>query len=274
MSNLQHAFNSWTESLTKVYGIISISPQNWNPDVWAVVKTINAGLTATAASLLVMFFFIGYLKQASNLKEIKKLENVLSLLIRLAIAIGLVGASMDIMLWIFEIMQGIFSTIFQSSSAVFNMTVPGKIEDALKDVDFLSTEGIEIAIIGLILRLTVFVISIILIVIVWGRFLNLYLHFAVAGCFLSTFASESTVHIGMAFLKSFVNVCFQAAIITLALVIYSKLISSNNSQAIELIKNGDIANGLLTYSKDFFVGALVTLALCKQGEQIASKMGL
>ncbi|MDY4060691.1 MAG: hypothetical protein SPI49_02135 [Eubacteriales bacterium] len=274
MSNLQHAFNSWTESLTKVYGIISISPQNWNPDVWAVVKTINAGLTATAASLLVMFFFIGYLKQASNLKEIKKLENVLSLLIRLAIAIGLVGASMDIMLWIFEIMQGILSTIFQSSSAVFNMTVPGKIEDALKDVDFLSTEGIEIAIIGLILRLTVFVISIILIVIVWGRFLNLYLHFAVAGCFLSTFASESTVHIGMAFLKSFVNVCFQAAIITLALVIYSKLISSNNSQAIELIKNGDIANGLLTYSKDFFVGALVTLALCKQGEQIASKMGL
>ena len=274
MSNLQHAFNSWTESLTRVYSIITVSPQNWNPDVWSIIKTINAGLSATAGSLLIMFFFIGYLKQASNLKEAKKLENVLSVLIKLAIAIGLVTSSMGIMLWIFKIMQGILGQIFSSASAVFSMTVPSKIEKALEDVDMLSAEGIEIGVIGLILRLTVFIISIILVVIVWGRYLNLYLHFAVAGCFLSTFASEGTTHIGVAFIKSFVNVCFQAVIITLALIIYSKLLSSTSSSAIRLIESGDIANGLLEYSKDFFIGALVTVALCKQGEQIASKMGL
>lgn len=272
MSGLEKAFNTWTETLNSVMGIISQSPQEWNADVWGVIKSINASLTFVASSLLVLFFFMGFLKSGIDLKEIKKPEVVISLFIKLAIAVTITSFSLDILINIFSVTQGIMATIAKSGSAVFNMTMPKVIADATEDVSFLKNP--EVSIIGLLLRIAIFIISIALEVIVWARYVKLYLHCAVAGCFFSTFASESTWNVGIAFIKSFLNVAFQAIIVILALIIYSKLISSNHTAAIEAVKNDKIADGLLLYSKDFFVGAILMLGICKGGTEIASKMGL
>lgn len=274
MSGIEKAFESWGESIRDVYSIIIKSPQEWNPDVWGLVNNINTVLTFVATSLLVMFFFLGFMKKVGDLREVKRPEVIVTSFIRLAIAVGFVSVSMQIMVSIFEIFQGMLRLIFAQSGFAFSMSVPKEISSALEDVSFFDEGGIEIALIGLILRLAVFIISILLIVIVWSRYLKLYLHFCVAGCFFSTFASESTQNIGFSFIKSFANVAFQAVIILLALMIYTRLLQSDHSEAISVIKGGDPASGLLIYSKQFFIGALVTLTLCKEGDSIASKMGL
>ena len=274
MSNIERAFDIWTDSLADVWGIIFMSVEEWNPDVWQMIKNVNAGLTIVASSLVVMFFLFGFLKAGISLRELRQPEVIVSTLIRLGISTGLITVSMWLMLYVFQIIQGMMSMIAGYGSTSFNMNVPAEIKGAIDDVSLFSFDGIMTGLIGLLLILVVYIMAIILIVIVWGRFIYLYIHCAVSGCFLAAFAGEPTQHIAVSFIKSYANAIFQGVVIVLALIIYSSLISSDNTAAINAANEGDNFGAILLYAKDFLVGGLVTLMICKAGDQLGQRMGL
>ena len=137
------------------------------------------------------------------------------------------NASMTIMIYVFQILQGCMSKIAGYGSVSFNMSVPAEIAEALDDTSILSFDGIRVGIVGLLLLLVVYIMAIILLVLVWGRFLNLYIHCAVAPCFFACLSGEPTQHFMASFLKSYTNVLFQGIVIVLALMIYSRLITSD-----------------------------------------------
>ena len=74
--------------------------------------------------------------------------------------------------------------------------------------------------------LFVTVLSFILILTVYGRFFKLYMYTAIAPIPLSSFAGESTQNIGKSFLKSYIAVCLEGAIIVLACVIFSPFVTT------------------------------------------------
>ena len=61
---------------------------------------------------------------------------------------------------------------------------------------------------------------------VYGRFFRLYLYTAIAPIPLSSFAGEPSQNIGKSFLKSYVAVCLEGAIVVLACIIFSLFASS------------------------------------------------
>ena len=61
---------------------------------------------------------------------------------------------------------------------------------------------------------------------VYGRFFNIYLYTAIAPIPLASFAGEPSSSIGRSFIKSYVAVCLEGAIIILACVIFSLFASS------------------------------------------------
>ena len=60
----------------------------------------------------------------------------------------------------------------------------------------------------------------------YGRFFRLYMYTALAPLPLAAFAGESTQSVGISFLKSYVGVCLEGAVIVLACVIYSAFVST------------------------------------------------
>lgn len=77
--------------------------------------------------------------------------------------------------------------------------------------------------------LFVTVLSFILILTVYGRFFKLYMYTAIAPIPLSSFAGEPTQNIGKSFLKSYIAVCLEGAIIVLACVIFSAFVTNSPS---------------------------------------------
>ena len=65
------------------------------------------------------------------------------------------------------------------------------------------------------------VLSFIMIMTVYGRFLKLYLYTAIAPVPLASFAGEPTQSIGISFIKSYAAVCLEGAVIVLGCVIFS-----------------------------------------------------
>ena len=68
--------------------------------------------------------------------------------------------------------------------------------------------------------------SFILIMTVYGRFFKLYMYAALSPVALASFAGENTTHFGKAFLRSYIGVCMEGAVIVLACIIFSLFASS------------------------------------------------
>ena len=64
---------------------------------------------------------------------------------------------------------------------------------------------------------------------VYGRFFKLYLYTAIAPIPLSSLAGEPTQQIGKSFIKSYISVCMEGAIIVLACIIFSLFATTNQA---------------------------------------------
>ena len=191
-----------------------------------MILQINGAVKGIGLALLVLFFLVGVVKTCGSLTEVKRPEHALKLFIRFAIAKGVVTYGLDLMLALFDIAQGVMSTIMRSSGvgSAGKTTLPEEMITAIEDCGFF--ESIPLWAVTLIGSLFITVLSFIIILTVYGRFFKLFMYTAVAPIPLSTFAGQPTQSIGIGFLKNYGAVCLEGAIIVLACVIFSKFASS------------------------------------------------
>lgn len=227
IDNLNNALQTWNDKLVEIWQIVTQSPTNFKGGgVWNVIVDIHGALQAIGLALLVLFFVIGVVKTCGSFVEVKKPEHALKLFIRFAIAKGVVTYGLELMMALFNIVQGIISTIM--NSAGFGTTtetiLPAEIVQAVEDCGFL--DSIPLWAVTLIGSLFITVLSFIMIMSVYGRFFKLYLYTAIAPVPLSSFAGEPSQSIGKAFLKGYAAVCLEGAIIVLACIIFSVFAAS------------------------------------------------
>ncbi len=226
VGNLQNALDTWNGKLTEIYTLVTQSPADFRDGaIWNIIANINGALQAIGFALLVLFFVVGVMKTMGNFSEIKRPEQALKLFLRFVIAKGIVTYGMELMLAIFKIIQGIVTTIMTKSSfSVSGVNLPQTIIDSIEKCGFF--ESIPLWAVTLIGGLFITVLSFILILTVYGRFFKLYIYTAIAPIAFSCFAGEPTQNVGKSFIKSYVAVCLESAIIVLACVIFSAFASS------------------------------------------------
>ena len=227
IDNLNNALQTWNDKLAEIWQLVTQSPTEFKGGgIWNVIVNIHGALQAIGLALLVLFFVIGVVKTCGSFAEVKKPEHALKLFIRFALAKGVVTYGLELMMALFNIAQGIISTIM--SSAGFGTTtetvLPDTIVQAIKDCGF--WESIPLWAVTLIGGLFITVLSFIMIMSVYGRFFKLYLYTAIAPVPLSSFAGEPSQSIGKSFLKGYAAVCLEGAIIVLACIIFSVFASS------------------------------------------------
>ena len=170
---------------------------------------------------------MGVVRTCGSFTDVKKPEHALKLFVRFAIAKGVITYGMELMLALFNIVQGIISTIMTSSGfgTPNQTTLPSEMVTTIEDCGFF--ESIPLWAVTLIGGLFITVLSFILIMTVYGRFFKLYIYTALSPLPLAAFAGETTSGIGKAFIRSYAGVCLEGAVIVLACLIYSAFLSSD-----------------------------------------------
>jgi len=227
VQNLQNALDTWNSKLAEIWQILTQSPENFKGGgIWQVIVQIHGALQAIGYALLVLFFVVGVVKTCGSFTEVKRPEHALKIFIRFAIAKGVVTYGLELMMALFNIIQGVISTIMQTAGfgSTEDAVLPDEIIEAVEDCGFF--ESIPLWAVTLIGGLFITVLSFIMIMSVYGRFFRLYLYTAIAPIPLSSFAGEPSQNIGKSFLKSYVAVCLEGAIVVLACIIFSLFASS------------------------------------------------
>lgn len=227
VQNLQNALDTWNSKLAEIWQILTQSPETFKGGgIWRVIVQIHGALQAIGYALLVLFFVVGVVKTCGSFTEVKRPEHALKIFIRFAIAKGVVTYGLELMMALFNIIQGVTSTIMQTAGfgSTEDAVLPDEIIEAVEDCGFF--ESIPLWAVTLIGGLFITVLSFIMIMSVYGRFFRLYLYTAIAPIPLSSFAGEPSQNIGRSFLKSYAAVCLEGAIVVLACIIFSLFASS------------------------------------------------
>lgn len=227
VQNLQNALDTWNSKLSEIWQLLTTSPQDFKGgSIWNVMVTINGAVQAIGLALLVLFFVVGVVRTCGSFTEVKKPEHALKLFIRFAIAKGVITYGLELMLALFNIVQGTISTIMTSAGfgTPNQTTLPSEMIITIEECGFF--ESIPLWAVTLIGGLFITVLSFIMIMTVYGRFFKLYMYTALAPIPLSTFAGEPSQNVGKSFIKSYCAVLLEGAVIVLACIIFSLFAST------------------------------------------------
>lgn len=269
VQNLQNALDTWNSKLAEIWQILTQSPENFKGGgIWQVIVQIHGALQAIGYALLVLFFVVGVVKTCGSFTEVKRPEHALKTFIRFAIAKGVVTYGLELMMALFNIIQGVTSTIMQTAGfgSTEDTVLPDEIIEAVEDCGFF--ESIPLWAVTLIGGLFITVLSFIMIMSVYGRFFRLYLYTAIAPIPLSSFAGEPSQNIGRSFLKSYAAVCLEGAIVVLACIIFSLFASSPP------VVNPDVAAVTMVWSYigELIFNMLVLVGAVKMSDRVVREM--
>lgn len=269
IDNLVNAIDTWNEKLAEIWLLLTESPQTFKGGgIWSIIEKIHGALLAIGVALLVLFFVFGIVKSFTNFNEIKRPEQAVKLFIRFAIARGLVVYGMELMVAVFDIVQGI---IVQISNTVglgtaSQTALPQEIIEAVNNSGYL--ESIPLWAVTLLGGIFITLLSFVMILTVYGRFFKLYMYTAISPIPLSAAAGESTQNVAYTFLKSYAGVCLEGAIIVLACIIYSAFASSppvvdTTASAISMV---------WSYVGELIFNMLVLVGTVKMSDRLVKEM--
>ena len=116
VQNLENALKTWNDKLSEIWQLITQSPEQYKGGtIWNVIVDIHGAVQAIGLALLVLFFVIGVMKTCGSFAEVKKPEHALKLFIRFALAKGVVTYGLELMMALFNIVQGLISTIMNAA---------------------------------------------------------------------------------------------------------------------------------------------------------------
>lgn len=269
VQNLQNALDTWNKYLTEIWQLITQSPEQFKGgSIWSVIVNIHDAVRAIGLALLVLFFVVGVMKTCGSFAEVKKPEHALKLFIRFAIAKGVVTYGLELMMALFNIAQGLASTIMNTSGfgSSQQTVLPQEIIDAVENCGFFMS--IPLWAVTLIGGLFITVLSFIMIMTVYGRFFKLYLYTAIAPVPLSTFAGEPSQNVGKSFIKSYAAVCLEGAIIVLACIIFSLFATS--PPAVD--PNAAAVTQVWSYVGELLFNMLVLVGTVKMSDRVVREM--
>ena len=269
VQNLENALETWNSKLSEIWQLLTTSPQEFKGgSIWSVMVNINGAVQAIGLALLVLFFVIGVVRTCGSFTDVKKPEHALKLFIRFAIAKGVITYGLELMLALFNIVQGTISTIMTSAGfgTPNQTTLPAEMVTTIESCGFF--ESIPLWAVTLIGGLFITVLSFIMIMTVYGRFFKLYMYTALAPIPLSTFAGEPSQNVGKSFIKSYCAVLLEGAVIVLACIIFSLFASTPP------VVNPDAAavTQVWAYIGELVFNMLVLVGAVKMSDRIIREM--
>lgn len=269
VQNLQNALSTWNDKLSEIWLLITQSPEEFKDGtIWNVITNIHGALQAIGYSLLVLFFVVGVMKTCGSFAEIKRPEIALKMFIRFVLAKAAIDYGLELMMALFDIVQGIVAKIMATSglASIEQTVLPDSIIQAIEDSGF--WESVPLWAVTLIGSLFITVLSFIMIMTVYGRFFKIYLYTAIAPVPLSSFAGEPSSGVGKSFIKSYAAVCLEGAIIVLGCIIFSLFAASPPI----VDESAAAVNQVWSYVGELIFNMIVLVGTVKMSDRVVKEM--
>lgn len=221
---LEAVFAFWNNQVSLVYSMLGQTPVEFkNGGPWAIIEEVRPIFVAVSASLVVLFFVIGFCSESVDVKEEMRFEVILRLLMRLALAEWFVVNNVTIMKAVFTSIGNWVKVLGQSTS--MELKIEETQAEVIKNLGF--GESLIMLMLASLLSVIVLVCGFFLIYTVYFRFLRLLVIVPLGSVAFSTMGGNRTVsHTVVTYCRYFLSVSFEAVTMALAILICNAFINS------------------------------------------------
>ncbi len=252
---LEMVFGFWNNQISLVFSMLGQSPVDFKGGgPWNAIEAVNPVFTAVGASLVVLFFVIGFCSESVDIKEEMRLEVILRMLIKLALAEWFVINNVKIMKAVFKTVGNLVNTL--TAGAATTLVIDSTQADIIRSLGF--GESLIMLILAALLSIIIIICGFFMIYNVYFRFLKLLVIVPMGAIAFSTMGGNRTVsHTTVAYCKYFLSVCLEAVAMALAIVVCNAFINA----------------GLPAFSGNYAAWTNTLIYLCEMTFTIALTVG-
>lgn len=195
----------------------AIGPADY-PEAWDyTVNTLNPFFTAIAATMLNMFFYIGFCRQVGNFKESMTLETGMNILFKMVLGNAGINSVMYFVRWIFNITNTSARVLMDISDISFDM------------YDLSSGEMLFFAMFGIIFLVVALAASATIFITLYTRMVHLCLLAATGPLAISCIPGGPGIqNAAGAWIKELISKSFSIVVIIMGVALISKMASGSD----------------------------------------------
>jgi len=209
---------------------VGTTPAGWNAGVFAMIRTLSETVVLPIAGMILTFVLcyelIQLIIEKNNLTDFDTF-NIFKWIFKTFVAVFILTNTFNIVMGVFDVAQHVVN---QSAGLISGSLELGN--DVMMDAIRASLETMGVGeLLGLffevqIVRLCMLVMSIIIMIVVWGRMLEIYLTVSVAPIPFATMVNREWGQMGNNYLKGLFALAFQGFLIMVCVAIYAVLVST------------------------------------------------
>ena len=221
-------FESVNNQVTDVAAQVGQTPQGWNGGVFNMIRSLSDNVVVPIAGMILTFVLVYELIQMilekNNMHDFDTF-NIFKWIFKTFVATYLLTNCFTIVMAVFDLAQNVVSR----SAGIINGSL--NVNAALADLQTqLEAMGVW-ELIGLwletnIIHLCMWILSIVIFVIVYGRMIEIYLTVSLAPIPFSTMANREWGQMGQNYLRSLFALGFQGFLILVCIAIYAVLVQA------------------------------------------------
>ena len=229
MSNLSGMFDAVNQQVAEIAGDVGTTPANFSPGVYSMIRNISESVIIPIAGLILTFIacyeLIQLIIDHNNLANFETWI-FFKWIFKTFVAVTLITNTFNIVMAVFDVAQNVVnasSGIISAGTAVDASTLEA-MEETLRGMDIGPLLGLFLQ--SIIVQITMYALSIVVFIIVYGRMVEIYLLTSLAPIPFATFGSREQSQIGQNYLRSLLALGFQGFLIMICVGIYAVLIQS------------------------------------------------
>ena len=230
MSNLSGMFDHVNQKVGEISTQVGTTPQAWNSGVFSMVQNLSETVIVPIAGAILAFVMtlelIQLITDKNNLHDVDTWM-FFKWIFKTFCAVLIVTNTWNIVMGIFDVGQ---SVVNSSAGVIIGNTsidISSVITDMEAQLEALGTgELFGLWFQSLFVGLTMNALSICIMLVIYGRMIEVYLTTSVGPIPLATMTNRDWSHTGQNYLKSLLALAFQAFLIMVCVGIYSVLVQS------------------------------------------------
>mgnify|MGYP007043824667 FL=1 len=229
MGNLSGMFESVNNQVGEIATSVGMTPANFSPGVFAMVRNISESVIIPIAGLILTFIacyeLIQMIIDHNNLANFETWI-FFKWVFKTFMAVTIITNCFNITMAVFDVVQQVISGaggIISGSTAIDDAALQG-MRQTIEAMDLGPLLGLYLQ--SFVVQTTMWVLGILIFVIVYGRMIEIYLMVSLAPIPFSTFGNREQSQVGQNYLRSLFAIGFQGFLILVCVGIYAVLIQS------------------------------------------------
>ena len=230
ISNLSGLFDTVNQKVGEVAGEVGATPQGWNAGIFNMIRNLSETVIIPIAGAILAFVMtyelIQMVTEKNNMHDIDTFM-FFKWVFKSFAAVLIVTNTWNIVMGIFDMAQQVVNQsagVIIGNTSLDLATVVPNIETQLETMELGGLLGLWFQ--SLFVGLTMNVLSICIMLVIYGRMIQIYLVTSLGPIPLSTMANSEWRSMGQNYLKSLLALAFQAFLIMVCVGIYAVLIQT------------------------------------------------